>query len=123
MGLIKQRGRPGRGVTRVFTGRPGREINQASPFATRIVCRIVRLTMRHRQDRLEFVFVLRIEHPSTDPLGSLANASSVGAKTVKGPLPFRLSTRSAALTAATSVSNLAAIAVSTMSFAAARTGA
>ena len=54
---------------------------------------------------------------STVPLGSLANASSVGAKTVKGPFPLRVSTRPAALTAATSVLKLPApTAVSTMSF-------
>ena len=40
---------------------------------------------------------------STVPAGSLAKASSVGAKTVKGPGPSRVSTRPAALTAATRV--------------------
>ena len=45
------------------------------------------------------------------------NASSVGAKTVKGPSPLRVSTRSAFRTAATSVQKLpASIAESTMSF-------
>ena len=39
------------------------------------------------------------------PFGSLANASSVGAKTVKGPVPDSVSTRPAAWTAATSVLN------------------
>ncbi len=37
------------------------------------------------------------------PAGNLAKASLVGANTVKGPLPESVSTRSAALTAATSV--------------------
>jgi len=50
------------------------------------------------------------------PAGSLAKASSVGAKTVKGPGPFNVSTRSAALRAAARVLNEpAATAVSTMS--------
>src|ERR1700728_1788146 len=40
---------------------------------------------------------------STVPAGSLAKASSVGAKTVKGPGLLRVSTRPAALTAATRV--------------------
>src|SRR5512135_2438603 len=38
--------------------------------------------------------------PSTVPLGSLAKAASVGAKTVKGPLPLRVSARPAAVKAA-----------------------
>jgi hypothetical protein len=38
--------------------------------------------------------------PSTVPAGSLAKAASEGAKTVNGPLPLRVSTRPAALTAA-----------------------
>jgi hypothetical protein len=40
---------------------------------------------------------------STVPFGSLSKAAFVGAKTVKGPAPFNVSTRPAALTAATSV--------------------
>ena len=40
---------------------------------------------------------------STVPLGSAAKASLVGAKTVNGPGPSSVSTRPAALTAATSV--------------------
>ena len=40
---------------------------------------------------------------STVPGGSLANASLVGANTVKGPAPSRVSTRPAAFTAVTSV--------------------
>ena len=40
---------------------------------------------------------------STVPAGSLAKAASVGAKTVNGPGPWRVSTRPAAFTAATSV--------------------
>jgi len=56
------------------------------------------------------------------PSGNAANASSVGAKTVKGPVPFKTSTRPAACTAATRVPNWPAdIAVSTMSFALALT--
>ena len=51
------------------------------------------------------------------PFGNLANASSVGANTVKGPSLFNVFTRSAALTAATRVLKLPALtAVSTMSF-------
>src|SRR5271157_3997334 len=54
---------------------------------------------------------------STVPSGSLAKASSVGARTVNGPWPLSVSTRSAALTAATRVLNEPApTAVSTMSF-------
>ena len=49
------------------------------------------------------------------PAGSFANASSLGAKTVRGPGPDNVSTQSAALTALTNVLNdPAAIAVSTM---------
>ena len=52
---------------------------------------------------------------STVPSGSFANASSVGAKTVNGPSPCSVSTRPAAPSAATSVSNLPApTAMSTM---------
>ncbi|MNR63499.1 hypothetical protein D3C85_1858320 [compost metagenome] len=40
---------------------------------------------------------------STVPAGNLANAALVGAKTVNGPLLCNVSTRPAALTAATSV--------------------
>src|SRR6201990_1417255 len=40
---------------------------------------------------------------STVPAGSLPNAVLVGANTVNGPLPSRVSTRPAAFTAATSV--------------------
>ena len=40
---------------------------------------------------------------STVPAGSCAKAALVGAKTVNGPLPDSVSTRPAALTAATSV--------------------
>ena len=53
---------------------------------------------------------------STVPAGSLAKASSVGAKTVNGPSPLRVSTRPAASRAAASVvKSPAATAVSTMS--------
>lgn len=52
------------------------------------------------------------------PLGSLANAASVGAKTVNGPFPFKVSTRSAAFTAATRVLRFGLpTATSTISFA------
>src|SRR5579864_3424673 len=54
---------------------------------------------------------------STVPGGNAANASFVGAKTVNGPAPFSVSTRPAALTAATSVVWSAEFtALSTMSF-------
>ena len=57
------------------------------------------------------------------PFGNLANASSVGAKTVNGPAPLRVSTRPAAFTAVTSVLNdPAATAVSTMSIGRRRRG-
>ena len=53
---------------------------------------------------------------STVPAGSLANAASVGAKTVNGPGDFKVAVRSAAVTAATSVpKSPAACAVATMS--------
>ena len=42
---------------------------------------------------------------STVPLGSFAKAASVGAKTVNGPSPFRVSTRPATFNAAVSVLN------------------
>ena len=58
-----------------------------------------------------------LSRSSTVPAGSLANASSVGAKTVNGPVPFSVSTSPAAFSAAVSVLKLpAATAVSTMSF-------
>ena len=50
------------------------------------------------------------------PSGNAANASSVGANTVNGPSPFKVSTRPAACTAATNVvKDPAPTAVSTMS--------
>src|SRR5512147_2026468 len=50
------------------------------------------------------------------PAGSLAKASSVGAKTVNGPAPLRVSTNPAACTAATKVlKRPSATAVSTIS--------
>src|SRR3954449_4776384 len=61
-----------------------------------------------------------LSRPSTVPAGSLANASSVGAKTVYGPAPLRVSTSPAAVAAVSRVLNdPAAAAVSTMSFIAA----
>lgn len=52
---------------------------------------------------------------STVPFGNLAKASLVGAKTVNGPFPFNVYTRSAAFTAATRVVwSLEFIAFSTM---------
>jgi hypothetical protein len=57
-----------------------------------------------------------LSRSSTVPAGSAAKASSVGAKTVKGPSPFSVSTSPAASTAATSVPKLPApTAVSTIS--------
>src|SRR5665811_1622159 len=54
---------------------------------------------------------------SNAPEGSFANAASVGAKTVNGPGPLSVSTRSAACTAFTSVVKFSAsIAVSTIFF-------
>src|SRR5665811_2023804 len=54
---------------------------------------------------------------SNAPKGSFANAASVGAKTVNGPGPLSVSTRSAACTAFTSgVEFSASIAVSTIFF-------
>lgn len=53
---------------------------------------------------------------STVPAGSFAKASSVGAKTVKRPALFKVSTKPATVTAAVEVLNEpAAIAVSTIS--------
>ena len=53
---------------------------------------------------------------STVPLGSFAKASSLGAKTVKGPSPLRVSTKPAAVKAAARVLKLPLLtAVSTMS--------
>ena len=46
---------------------------------------------------------MSLSNASTVPSGSLANASSVGAKTVNGPAPFRVSTSWAALIAVTRV--------------------
>ena len=65
-----------------------------------------------------------LSRSSTVPLGSLAKASSVGAKTVKGPALLRVSTRPAAPRAAARVVKLPApTAVSTMSFISAFLGA
>src|SRR6478752_2261364 len=59
-----------------------------------------------------------LRRPSSVPAGSAAKAASVGAKTVNGPLPWSVSTRPAALTAARRVLNdPASVAVSTMSWA------
>ena len=59
---------------------------------------------------------MSLSNASTVPAGSLAKASSVGAKTVKGPAPLRVSTKPAAVTAATRVvKEPAETAVSTMS--------
>src|SRR3954452_9431757 len=57
-----------------------------------------------------------LRRPSSVPAGSAAKAASVGANTVKGPLPSSVSARPAALTAVTRVLNdPASVAVSTMS--------
>ena len=53
-------------------------------------------------------FALSSRSASTVPAGSLANAASVGANTVNGPLPESVSTRPAAFTAATRVLKLPA---------------
>jgi len=54
---------------------------------------------------------------SSVPAGSFANAASVGANTVNGPGPLRVSTRPAACSAVARVlKSPAATAVSTMSF-------
>jgi hypothetical protein len=63
------------------------------------------------------LFGMSFSRASIVPAGSLAKASSVGAKTVKGPGPESVSTRPAALTAVTKVPKLpTAMAVSTMFF-------
>src|SRR4029078_8039051 len=60
---------------------------------------------------------------SSVPAGSARNASSVGANTVKGPLPWSVSTRPAAVAAVRRVLNdPAAVGVPTMSLAAAADG-
>src|SRR4051794_38816784 len=70
-----------------------------------------------------FALFSGLSRDSMVPAGSLAKASSVGASTVNGPVPFRVLTRSAAWTAATRVLNLPApTAVSTRSFSAANAG-
>ena len=54
---------------------------------------------------------------STVPLGSFAKASSLGAKTVNGPSPLRVSTSPAAVSAVANVLKFPLLtAVSTMSF-------
>src|SRR6478609_2746783 len=53
--------------------------------------------------RIDVSFSLSASSASIVPAGSFANAASVGAKTVNGPGPDRVSTRPAAFTAATSV--------------------
>src|SRR5581483_2048603 len=66
---------------------------------------------------LSFSLFSGFRSDSTVPAGSLLKASSVGANTVKGPLPFRVSARPAACSAAAKVLKVpAATAVSTMSF-------
>ena len=69
--------------------------------------------------RCSFALFSGLSSVSSVPAGSLANASSVGAKTVNGPLPFSVSTRSAAACSAFAsvLNDPAATAVSTMSFA------
>ena len=66
--------------------------------------------------RIEESWGMSFNSASTVPAGSLANASSVGAKTVNGPALFNVGTRPAAVKAAASVLNEPALtAVSTMS--------
>ena len=55
------------------------------------------------EDFVEGVLVLRLDERVDGAGGSLAKASSVGAKTVKGPGLLSVSTRPPALTAATRV--------------------
>ena len=66
--------------------------------------------------RIAVSFGMSLRRLSTVPAGNLANASSVGAKTVNGPAPLRVSTSFAAVSAAASVLKLPAeTAVSIMS--------
>ena len=51
---------------------------------------------------------MSLSKPSTVPAGNFAKASSEGAKTVKGPLPFSVSINPAAVSAAARVVNLPA---------------
>ena len=72
-------------------------------------------TTWHVKTLVSFALFSGLSRSSTVPFGSAANASFVGANTVNGPLPFSVSTRSAAFTAATSVVwSLEFIAFSTM---------
>ena len=58
-----------------------------------------------------------LRRPSRVAFGTLANASSVGAKTVNGPAPESVSTRSAVVTADTKVVRFSALdATSTIVF-------
>ena len=50
-------------------------------------------------------FGMSANNASTVPAGNFANASSVGANTVKGPALFKVSTKPAAVTAAANVLN------------------
>ena len=66
--------------------------------------------------RCSFALFSGLSSISRVPAGSFANASSVGAKTVNGPLPLSVPIRSAAASAFARVLNdPAATAVSTMS--------
>ena len=58
-----------------------------------------------REDGRELVFAVRLKKDIDQPLGSLANAASVGANTVNGPAPFSASARPAASRAVARVSN------------------
>lgn len=53
----------------------------------------------------QLLFVLGFEQVFDGSRRSLAKASSVGAETIKGPLPFKVFTSPAAFTAATKVLN------------------
>ena len=65
---------------------------------------------------ISFALFSGFSRSSTVPAGSLAKASSVGAKTVNGPLPLSVSTRPAALQrGGQGLEGPAATAVSTMS--------
>ena len=102
------------------------EVARPATAAENIDQRLIKTSSRTKQSALKKA--LRSEDVSTAiifanrkttvrDLEKSLKAASFGANTVNGPSPFRVSTRSAALTAVTSVEKSpAATAVSTMSF-------
>ena len=58
-----------------------------------------------RKNALKLFLVFRFEQIFRVPAGNLANASFVGAKTVNGPLLFKVSTNPAAVSALANVLN------------------